>query len=169
MKKLKENELLLTDKMKKLGCTFIVIFLFSCTSNTIFEKPKDLIPKDTMSLLIQEMMIASSAKFMKNKKLQKNINYVPFVYNKFKIDSVRFQESNFYYISKIDLYKEIITNAKTNLEKRKEVLVKLSATIDSTRKDSIEKTRIRLIKLDSLKQDSIKKIEKIKIDTTTSY
>ncbi len=169
MKKLKENELLLTDKMKKLGYTFIVIFLFSCTSNTIFEKPKYLIPKDTMSLLIQEMMIASSAKFMKNKKLQKNINYVPFVYNKFKIDSVRFQESNFYYISKIDLYKEIITNAKTNLEKRKEVLVKLSATIDSTRKDSIEKTRIRLIKLDSLKQDSIKKIEKIKIDTTTSY
>jgi hypothetical protein len=48
--------------MKKISYTFLFVFLSSCTSNTIFEKPKDLIPKDTMSLLIQEMMIASAAK-----------------------------------------------------------------------------------------------------------
>ena len=110
--------------MKKISYLFIFIFLVSCTSNTIFEKPKDLIPRDTMSLLLQEMMIASSAKFIKNKSQQKNINYMPFVYEKFKIDSTRFYASNYYYISKIDLYLEILEDAKTNLESRNDVFCK---------------------------------------------
>jgi hypothetical protein len=53
--------------MKKISCLFIFIIFISCTSNTIFEEPKDLIPRDTMSLLLQEMMIAASAKFINNK------------------------------------------------------------------------------------------------------
>ena len=81
--------------MKKLSFLLLFIFLISCTSNTIFEKPKDLIPRDTMSLLIQDMMIASSAKFVKNKNKEKKINYMSFVYDKYKIDSLRFHNSNF--------------------------------------------------------------------------
>lgn len=120
--------------MKKISLLLLFIFLASCTSNTIFKKPKDLIPKDTMSLLIQDMMIASSAKFVKNINKQKKINYISFVYDKYKIDSVRFQNSNFYYISKIDLYEEIITDAKVKLENKKKFFTKLKATQDSINK-----------------------------------
>ena len=118
--------------MKKIS--LLLIFLSSCTSNTIFKKPEDIIPKDTMSLLIQDMMIASSAKFIKNTNKQKKINYMSFVYDKYKIDSVRFQNSNFYYISKIDLYEEIITDAKVKLENKKKFFTKLKATQDSINK-----------------------------------
>ena len=83
------------------------------------EKPKDLIPKDTMSLLVQELMKASSAKFIKNKNLQKNINYMPFVYDRFNIDSSRFKRSNFYYMSTIDDYIKIYDDAKKQLEEQK--------------------------------------------------
>ena len=38
---------------------------------------------------------------------------------KFKIDSIRFQKSNFYYISKIDLYKKLLRNAKKRIGSRK--------------------------------------------------
>ncbi|MDG1227144.1 MAG: DUF4296 domain-containing protein [Polaribacter sp.] len=120
--------------MKKISLLLIFIFLSSCTSNTIFKKPEDLIPQDTMSLLIQDMMIASSAKFIKNTNKQKKINYMSFVYDKYKIDSVRFQNSNFYYISKIDLYEEIITDAKVKLENKKKFFTKLKATQDSINK-----------------------------------
>ena len=120
--------------MKKISLLLIFIFLSSCTSNTIFKKPEDIIPKDTMSLLIQDMMIASSAKFIKNTNKQKKINYMSFVYDKYKIDSVRFQNSNFYYISKIDLYEEIITDAKVKLENKKKFFTKLKATQDSINK-----------------------------------
>jgi hypothetical protein len=132
--------------MKKISYVFLFVILSSCTSNTIFEKPKDLIPKDTMSLLIQEMMIANSAKNIKNINLEKKINYMPFVYDTFKIDSVRFQNSNFYYVTKIDLYQEIFTDAKEKLEKRKEKLVILKNRMDSIRKDSIKLLKTKNLK-----------------------
>ncbi len=138
--------------MKKLSYIFVFIFLFSCTSNTIFEKPKDLIPKDSMSLLIQEMMIASAAKFTKNKNNQRKINYMAFIYDKYKIDSLRFKNSNFYYTSKIDLYEEIINDAKTKLEAKKNYYTKKSNTLDSIRRDSLRKTNAKTKKLDTIKK-----------------
>lgn len=119
--------------MKKLSYIILLLLLLSCTSNTIFEKPKDLIPKDTMSLLIQELTIASSSKFMKNKNLEKKVNYMPLVYNRFRIDSNRFQSSNLYYMSKIDLYEEILKDAKESLESKKAVYDKMKKKQDSIR------------------------------------
>ena len=49
---------------------------------------------------------------MKTLNLQRKINYFPFVYDRFKIDSTRFQKSSFYYTSKIDEYDEILAQVK---------------------------------------------------------
>jgi hypothetical protein len=153
---LKENASLLIAKMKKISYILIFIFLVSCTSNTIFKKPKDLIPKDTMTLLVQEMMIATSAKHVKNKNLERKIDYMPLVYDQFKIDSSRFQASNLYYMSKIDVYQEIFENAKINLDKQKEFYEGIKNRKDSIRKDSLKNIReISKKKLDVL--DSLKK------------
>lgn len=138
--------------MKKITYFLLVLMLFSCTSNTILEKPKDLIPKDTMSLVIQELMIASSAKFVKTKDLQKNINYMPFVYKRFKIDSSRFERSNYYYMSKIDDYIKIFDDAKTSLDNKKKYYDKLKKEMDSIRKDSMDKIRKEKYIIDSLKK-----------------
>jgi hypothetical protein len=141
--------------MKKISCLFIFIIFLSCTSNTIFEEPKDLIPRDTMSLLLQEMMIAASAKFVNNKNQKRNINYMPFVYDKFKIDSTRFDISNYYYMSKIDVYQEILEHANTNLESRNNVFKKRQKRIEAIRKDSLD-----CIKSNQKGLDSLKKIRK---------
>lgn len=144
----KVNVSLLIVNMNKISYLLIFIFLVSCTSNTIFEKPKDLIPKDTMSLLVQEMMIASSAKFIKNKNLERKINYMPLVYDLFKIDSIRFQSSNLYYLSKIDLYQEVFKNAKASLEKEKSILDEIKKRKDSLRIDSIKNSYKKKIPFD---------------------
>ncbi len=148
--------------MKKISGIFIFLFLVSCTSNTIFEKPQNLIPSDTMSLLLQEMVIASSAKFMKNKGQQKNINYMPLVYEKFKIDSSRFETSNQYYMSTIDKYQEILEGAKASLGSKNEVFKKIKTRLDSLRKDSIRIARKNQNKLDSVlpKNPKLKKLKK---------
>lgn len=140
--------------MNKISYLLIFIFLVSCTSNTIFEKPKDLIPKDTMSLLVQEMMIASSAKFIKNKNLERKINYMPLVYDLFKIDSIRFQSSNLYYLSKIDLYQEVFKNAKASLEKEKSILDEIKKRKDSLRVDSIKNSYKKKIPFDTLPENA---------------
>ena len=159
---LKENELLLIDKMKKISFLLFFVFIVSCTSNTIFEKPKDLIPKDTMSLLLQEMMIASSSKFIKNRDLQKNINYMPLVYNRFKIDSTRFSNSNLYYVSKIDLYQEILEDAKLSLQKQKDSLAKIKFRLDSIRKDSMQKMKPLRDAKQKIKKSIQKEVKKSK-------
>lgn len=143
--------------MKKLSYLLAFLILGSCTSNTIFEKPTDLIPKDTMSLLVQEMMIASSATYIKNKNMERNINYMPLVYERFQIDSVRFQTSNLYYMSKIDKYKLIFEDAKNSLKKQKAYFDKIKSTKDSLRLDSIKRNK-------DLKKniDSVSKVLKLK-------
>ena len=161
MMTLKEKELLLIDKMKKISCLFLIMFLVSCTSNTIFEKPKDLIPKDTMSLLLQEMVISTSAKFLKNKNNQKNINYMPFVYERFKIDSTRFESSNYYYMSTIDLYQKILEKVEASINAQRDALKKVKKQLDSIKKDSIQLTRSKLKKGDSLK--IIKNLKKLEL------
>ncbi|MEO9571029.1 MAG: DUF4296 domain-containing protein [Polaribacter sp.] len=141
--------------MKKASYLLVFIFLVSCTSNTIFEKPKDLIPKDTMTILIQDMIIATSAKFVNNKNQQKKINYMPFIYDIYKIDSLRFKTSNLYYISKIDLYDEIINDAKILINDKKEFYTKMKSKIDSIRKDSLNIIKKKKIfRLDSIKKTS---------------
>ena len=149
-----ENVSLLIDKMKNLCFYFGILFLFSCTSNTILEKPKNLIPKDSMSLLIEEMMIASSSKFIKNKFQENDVNYTTLIYERFKIDSLRFQKSNMYYISKIDDYQKIIEKAIQSLEAKKAFYGSQKTRLDSLRKDSIKK-----IKTNAKLLDSVKKLE----------
>tara|TARA_B110000240_G_C13427106_1_gene422062 strand:- start:183 stop:650 length:468 start_codon:yes stop_codon:yes gene_type:complete len=132
---------------------FAFIFLYNCTSNTIYKKPTDLIPKDSMVILIQQMLIASSSKNVKTINLQRKIDYFPFVYDRFKIDSTRFQKSSFYYISKIEAYDEILAGVKKGLEIEKEKYRVLKKRKDSINRDSVSKLNIKKpIKKDALKE-----------------
>lgn len=111
----------------------ILLFLVSCTSNTIYKKPENLIPKDTMLLLLSDMYIASSAKHVKNKFSERNIDYMFLIHKKYKIDSLRFGESNVYYASKIEEYNEMIKEVKKRLEHKRDFFTR------ELKKDSISK------------------------------
>ncbi len=146
--------------MKKISFFLSILLLASCTSNTIYKKPKDLIPKDTMVLLITDMLLANSSKHVKNKHLEK-INYMPLVYDMYKIDTARFKKSNVYYTSKIDEYEAIFTAVKNNLEKNQKKYVVLKKHNDSIRKDSLEATKSKF-REKFKKNYEIEKLPKIK-------
>ena len=141
--------------MKKIIYLFLAIGIVSCTSNTIYKKPKDLIPKDSMVMLMQEMYVAASARNVKNKELQTKVNYMPLVYDKFKIDSLRFASSNLYYTSKIEIYNEIVEQVKNNLDTlKKQYELKLKIK-DSLKRE--EKMRNKPKKLKKEDGDSLVK------------
>ena len=102
--------------MKSFFYICIGLFLVSCTSNTIYKKPDNLIPKDSMISLLTDMYIASSAKNQKNKFLKREKNYMFLVYEKYRIDSTRFDASNIYYTSMVDEYTEILNKVKKNID-----------------------------------------------------
>lgn len=121
-----------------------LLFLCSCIDENRLEKPKNLIPKDTMTALIIDMLLVSSSKNNKNIYLQSKINYMPFIFEKYKIDSLRFYNSNLYYTSILSeneiMYKEV----KIALEKTQNKYKKIKEVKDSIRKDSMLKNKNKL-------------------------
>ena len=127
----------------------VLILCFSCTSRTIYKKPKNLISKEQMVDLWVDITIANGAKNIKNKKAQRKINYMPFIYKKYNIDSTRFMESNIYYTSKIEEYEKMFQEVEARLKKIRENYDPLSKDIDPTlpiwKRDSIRNSRKELL------------------------
>lgn len=152
--------------MRKYIYFLLVIFLASCTSNTIYKEPKNLIPKDTMVNLLVDMYIASSARSYKSKSLKKDENYTYLVYKKYKIDSLRFQESNIYYTSKVESYDLLLKKVKDRLDKLKEKYTDSLKVYDSIKQiqedEKIEKSFLESKKSDSLIIKKLKKTKSLK-------
>ncbi len=134
--------------MKRSLYTLVFLVLLSCTSNTIYKKPDDLIPKDSMVMILKDLYIANSARNHKTCKEQKYEDaYAHFIYEKYKIDTIRFSSSNRYYTSDLWAYKEMLGQVKKELDtliKQKQKEYKLSD--NSEFEDSEEK---ELEKLDN--------------------
>ncbi len=128
--------------------------MVSCTSNTIFKKPSDLIPKDSMVLLLSDIYLASASKVYRNKFDERNIDYTFLVYEKYGIDSTRFRKSNYYYTTKIDEYEKIYKEVEVKLENLNKDYKKTKKVSDSISKDSISTAKIL--------KDSIKEANKTK-------
>ncbi|WBX73847.1 DUF4296 domain-containing protein [Tenacibaculum pacificus] len=106
-----------------------------------------MIPKDSMVALLTDMYIASSVSNVKNKFLEKKKNYVFLVYDKYKIDSTRFSESNIYYTSKTEDYTLILKDVKYNLDSLKNYYLEKSKIKDSLLKEAPnKKLSLELIK-----------------------
>jgi hypothetical protein len=108
--------------MKKSILFLAILVLASCTSKTILKKPKDLIPKDTMVMLLTDLYIAKSAFNEKNIHHERKINYTQLVYNIYRIDSTRFKSSNYYYTSVFEEYDLIFKDVKAALSLKKKEL-----------------------------------------------
>ena len=143
----------------------IIFLLISCTSRTIYKKPDDLIPKDQMVDLWTDIYIANGARAVKNSNLERKVNYMPLVYEKYKIDSARFMRSNIYYASKIEVYEELFQKVQKKLKKLRDTYDPEMADIDPKlpiwKRDSIRNAR-KLIKEGDMRQQLIedKKIPK---------
>ncbi len=132
--------------MKRRIYIFLMFTLvLSCTSRTIYKKPKNLIEKEKMITVWTDMYIAAGAKSVKTKTLKTKINYAPLVLDKYKIDSVQFSESNIYYTSRIDEYEKMFKEVQKRLEDLKKVYE------PEPKKDSI--IPILTERIDSLKKE----------------
>jgi hypothetical protein len=106
--------------MKQFVYIFLIsIFTLSCTSNTIYKKPENLIPRDEMVEILVDMQLALGAKSIKNIDGNKNLDYMHLVYEKYQIDSAHFAESNFYYMTNIDEFNKVLRKSKSKIHAMK--------------------------------------------------
>lgn len=149
---------------------YILIFILvaSCTSNTIFKKPDDLISKEEMVNLLTDLYIATAAKNVKNENGDKKIDYTFLVFDKYGIDTTRFSNSNFYYTTKIDEYEAIYKKVEERIKSKNKEYKGIKKIKDSIRKDSLKEVKFtrdsinKIAKrLDSIKQDSVMRLSGI--------
>jgi len=133
--------------MKIVVYIFGFFLLVSCTSNTILEKPKNLISKDKMADVLTDLFLATGARSVKNTHGKRQINYMNLVFEKHQIDSTQYKESNFYYTSLIDVNSEILTIVEKRLNKIKDSLSTLERVQDSIKMNTSSKLRDSLLKL----------------------
>lgn len=133
--------------------TFYIILIslvLSCTSNTIYDKPDDLIEKEKMIELITQIQLANGARSSKNKNGVRKIEYMSLVYKNFGVDSAQFAESNLYYSSKIDEYAEIFKRVQDNLD----------ALVEEYEQKRIIRDSIKNLERDELRKKNKKNREK---------
>ena len=123
------------------------LLIFACQGVDKPKKPKKLISKDKMVDVLYDVYILNAAKGINKNVLESNgIQPERFLFQKHKIDSLQFAESNNYYAYDTKAYEAIVEKVKERLENDK---VKYEALAEKEKK----------------KQDSVNKVNKNKRDS----
>lgn len=143
--------------MKKV--IFLTLFsLLICCNEKVIEKPKDLISKDQMALILYDLAIINAAKTTNPKYLiDRNFEAMPFIFNKYGIDSIQFVRSDIYYASIPDEYESIYKVVEARLEREKNEVEQSKTRIsDSLRKIADEqRKRLQEENIRKKEQDSL--------------
>ncbi|SHG88623.1 protein of unknown function [Flavobacterium micromati] len=150
---------------------FIAVFtlIISCKEE---KKPARLIEKDVMVKIIYDLSVLQAIKYQNPTSIDSfKINARDFVYKKYKVDSLQFAQSNIYYSSNGEQYKEMFSQVvgRINAEKTSaDSLIKAEIKKQSkgdkkkgkeliTAKDSLKKAGKKVFEKDAVKKVSLEK------------
>lgn len=130
--------------MKKWLYFLIILIALACNEKVV-EKPDNLISKDQMAEIIYDLAILNAAKKTNPIRLEeRDLEAMPFIYNKHGIDSVQFFQSDVYYASIPVEYEAIYKIVEARLENEKSVFdQRKTRESDSLRKIAEEKRKMR--------------------------
>jgi hypothetical protein len=132
----------------RLFCFLIGIVLFaSCQDVKKPEAPANLMDKAKMVQVLSGSYLMNAARSVANRDvMNKGIKLDSIIYAKYEIDSLQFAQSNAFYSSDLEVYKEILLEVQQNLVKEKELRDTLYAKYKKAQeairaKDSTEKAQ----------------------------
>ena len=115
--------------MKKLGILLLCFALFASCENAPIEKPDNLIDQEKMVDIMFDISVLEAMKSQTNLVIESNrINPNTYIYKKYSIDSLQFANSDKYYASDINKYKEIFDAVNKRIEEQIEASKKLNTS-----------------------------------------
>jgi len=136
--------------MKKSFLFIFLIVFFSCAEK-LLDKPKNLIEKDKMILILNDLAIVNAAKVTNAQILSNHkIDPTAYIFEKHNIDSIQFVESDRYYASIPEIHEEIYTAVEAKLEVEKTRLEDVRKRKDSLKTETLKTRNKGLISNDSL-------------------
>ena len=103
----------------------------------LIDPPEDLIPQDRMTEILYDLAVLNGIKSTSQSVLPNyEIETMPYLYEKYGVDSVQFVKSDQYYASIPQVYQKMYEEIKNKLEDQ----VKLIDAARKQRNDSIKRT-----------------------------
>lgn len=123
------------------------------------DKPANLIPKEKMVLILNDLAIVNAGKVTDAQVLRNHdIDPTDYILTKYGIDSIQFVESDRYYASIPEEQEEIYIAVEKKLEVEKERIAAAKKIRDSLKAIKKKATRDGLVPKDSLSKSNGKKI-----------
>lgn len=144
--------------MKKVIYILIVVLVGSCAEK-LLEKPDNLIQKDKMVDILNDLAILNAAKNT-NVTILRNHDIEPmqYIFTKYAIDSLQFVESDRYYASLPEEHEKIYLAVEEKLQQEEERLNTIKKERDSLKRIKNEASRLKKkILKDSLLKSENKK------------
>ncbi|MGJ8660171.1 MAG: DUF4296 domain-containing protein [Cellulophaga fucicola] len=133
--------------MKKfLTLLFVIATVASCAESAI-EKPDNLISEEEMVDILYDLALITAAKNTNSNVLvENNVKTMPYIYNKYKIDSTQFADSDLYYAAKPTVYEGFYKDVQSKLDTIKKRLERKrqfeADSIAASRKKNPEKLKV---------------------------
>ena len=129
--------------MKKVIYIFILVLIASCAEK-LMEKPNNLIPKDKMVSILNDLAILNAAKSTNVAILRNhNIDPMQYIFTKYEIDSLQFVESDRYYASIPEEHEKIYIAVEAKLTQEEERLSMAKRDRDSIKRVKNEALRLQ--------------------------
>ncbi|MBT9188207.1 DUF4296 domain-containing protein [Zobellia russellii] len=138
--------------MKKLAAVLVFFTIISCNEQ-LLEKPENLIPREQMVAILQDLAVVNAAKTTNMQVLRDNdVEPMDYIFEKYNIDSLQLVESDRYYASLPVEYEKIYKEVEANLESEAKVLEEQKKVNDSLRvaKEKLERKKAKAKANDTL-------------------
>lgn len=145
--------------MKKIVVLVVLLVLVSCKEEVV-KKPNRLIEKDVMVNIMYDLSLLEAIKYQSPAILDSNkISPKQYIYKKYKVDSLQFAQSNVYYASDYEEYKNMFEQMTKRLDQKK-LAVEALIKAEKKKKKEAKKTKSALNKkTDSLELNRRKKLD----------
>ena len=107
--------------MKKILLIVIAFIICASCRKQVVAKPDNLIPESQMVDIIYDLSLLEAIRTQRPMSLDRhNLDPRTYIYNKYKIDSVQFAQSNKFYAGDVGRYKRIYEAVDKRLETHKQ-------------------------------------------------
>jgi hypothetical protein len=145
--------------MKKIVVLVVLLVFVSCKEEVV-KKPNRLIEKDVMVNIMYDLSLLEAIKYQSPTTLDSNkISPKQYIYKKYKVDSLQFAQSNVYYASDYEEYKNMFEQMTKRLDQKK-LAVEAFIKAEKKKKKEAKKAKSALNKkTDSLELNRRKKLD----------